>query len=319
MVDTGTTPGGTATILLVEDDAATARHIAAMLVRQGHRVRVARDWLEALRAFDPHEVDLVLMDAVLPGVDGFKLTPLLRARMRAYVPVLFLTGLVDLEERRQGLAAGADDFLVKPVDDAVLRLRVCAMLRIRQLTRVLEEKSAQLDRLAHLDGLTGVGNRHGLERGLRDAWERARRGGRDLCVLMLDLDHFKRVNDALGHRAGDSLLSGFAALLEELIGEPDRVFRYGGEEFVVLCLGRSVRRARNLAERIRRRFEHASPAWTGGTACTVSVGVAGLAPGLAEDPDALIARADAALYRSKHEGRNRVTCAGDPADERECA
>ncbi len=298
-------------MLIVDDDPVAAREVRTALVDLGYAVKVACAWTDALRQFDSDSVDLVLMDAVMPTVDGFKLTSVLRARMRSYVPVVLLTGLADASAREHGLAAGADDFLCKPVKLVELRLRMAAMLRIRQLTKVLEAKSKELERLAHLDALTGIANRRGLEECLAREVERANRYGRDLSLIMFDLDHFKQVNDCHGHLVGDALLSFFGQVLEQMARTCDMVFRYGGEEFVVLAPDTAAARARNVAERICRGFELQSPDASVAGPQTVSAGVCDLKRLDVCTVAGLLECADTALYDAKKSGRNRVAIYGE--------
>ena len=306
-----------ATIMVVDDDPAQAQHTASLVSELGYRVRLATDWIEAVRMFDDAVVDLVLMDAVMPTVDGFKLTRMLRARMRSFVPIVFLTSLREPNARAQGLVAGADDFLHKPVRPEALSLRIAAMLRIRQLTRVLESKSRELELMANQDALTGVGNRRAFEACLEREWERARRYAHPLSLVLIDLDHFKEVNDRFGHEVGDALLAFVGEVLEMEISGGERAFRYGGEEFVVLAPEQGPERARNLAERLRRAVAGRSGAASAAGPRTCSAGVAGIpAPGLSS-PGALFEAADRALYAAKERGRDQVVCwvpelAGEP-------
>src|SRR5688572_22004081 len=199
-------PPWRAHILVVDDDHLTASIIADTLKSWGHRPTVCNSWTEAVRVFGAGDVDLVLMDAVMPTVDGFKLTRMLRSRATTYVPIVFLTGLADHATREHGVEAGADDFLAKPLDPLELKVRLTAMLRIRALTRDLEAKTRALARLASVDGLTGVSNRREFDERLPEAIAKRRDGDPPLSLLLLDIDHFKAVNDTFGHAVGDHLL-----------------------------------------------------------------------------------------------------------------
>ncbi len=302
----GAAPEASATVLVVDDDPVQVATTQQMLSALGHRTVVAHGWVEALRAFDDRTIDLVLMDAVMPTVDGFKLTRILRERMRSYVPILFLTALSNRQARARGIEVGADDFLTKPLSPVELAVRTAAMLRIRHLTRVLEAKSAELDRLANVDALTGIGNRRAFDRMLGAEWDRARRYGHDLAVVLFDLDGFKAVNDTYGHAAGDELLACFAQVLEEAAEAPVEVFRFGGEEFAACVPHGTEVRGWNLAERVRRRFEERTA--TGGPLGrrTVSAGVAASDDPRVHTAGMLVELADRALYRAKRLGRNRV-------------
>lgn len=294
-------------VLVVDDDPVSAHTVAATVRELGHRTTVCNGWTAALRAFSEQEVDLVLMDAVMPGVDGFRLTRLLRARSRSYVPIVFLTALADRRSREQGVAAGADDFLSKPVDVLELRVRLTAMLRIRSLTRDLEARSRALARLAAVDDLTGVANRRSFDENFPQQLAHARDSGGRVALLMLDIDHFKRVNDSLGHTAGDALLAFFGRLMIDVVRTGDACYRYGGEEFAIVADGAGIDAAVEIGERVRHAFALQSTGATPAGARTVSVGVSATdqfeSP---PTPSQMIEAADAALYRAKTLGRNCV-------------
>ena len=299
--------GAPAHVLVVDDDAPTASHVAETVRALGHRVTVTLGWTEALRAFGRSDVDLVLMDAVMPGVDGFRLTRLLRARSASYVPIVFLTALSDTRAREQGIAAGADDFLAKPVDPLELKVRLTAMLRIRSLTRDLEARSRVLARLASVDALTGIGNRRSFDEALPRELAAPPGESGTVSLLLLDIDHFKRVNDTFGHTVGDALLGFFGRLLGELTRGSDSCYRYGGEEFAVLARGTSCNQALQLGERIRSAFAMRSDHATVAGPQSVSIGICGVDQFMhAIDAASLIAGADTALYRAKALGRNCV-------------
>jgi two-component system cell cycle response regulator len=260
--------------------------------------------------------DLVLMDAVMPNMDGLKLTRLLREQSRSYVPVVFLTGQRSAELRDQSIDAGADDFLTKPIDRVELRARLKAMLRIRALTRALEEKTHELERAVRTDPLTRLGNRRSFDERLIAEVARTRRHGHPLALLMFDLDHFKQVNDRFGHLVGDDLLALFGSILREDLRASDLPCRYGGEEFLIIAPETSAERARVVAERIRVKFRMRSGAVGAGGPQTVSVGISAsdvLEVQLSER--ALLAAADDALYRAKENGRDRVEVSRRPPGE----
>lgn len=294
-------------VLVVDDDAASASVIADTVGQLGYRVTVCHGWTDALRVFGQADVDLVLMDAVMPGVDGFRLTRLLRARSTSYVPIVFLTGLADRNARERGVAAGADDFLTKPVDALELKVRLTAMLRIRSLTRDLEARSRALARLATVDALTGVGNRRGFDEMLPRELRAVGNQSRSTALLLLDIDHFKAVNDNFGHTVGDALLGFLGQLLDQFAGGTTQCFRYGGEEFAILVRDTNSTTALELGERIRRAFAGQTGHATVAGPCTLSIGVVSSEQfGRLPDATAFVAAADAALYRAKALGRNCV-------------
>lgn len=285
--------------------------MAEALRALGHETIVTTQWTEAVRSFGP-QIDLVLMDAVMPTVDGFKLTRILRSRALSYVPILFLTGLDDAGAKERGMEVGADDFLSKPVDPMELRVRVAAMLRIRRLTQELEAERASYARLAHIDELTGLPNRRSYDERVQVELEYARRSGRPLSLLLLDIDHFKAINDEHGHVVGDQTLAFTGELLRSTIRRDDLAFRYGGEEFVILARDTDISQAEAFGERVRKLYANRSEDLAAGPQ-TCSIGAACWTATPDEEPtsvdeqeNALFTRADANLYAAKEAGRNRV-------------
>lgn len=294
-------------VLVVDDDPGSAAAIASTVRDLGHRVTPCHGWTDALRVFTRGDVDLVLMDAVMPGVDGFRLTRLFRAKSTSYVPIVFLTGLADRQAREHGVAAGADDFLTKPVDALELKVRLTAMLRIRSLTRDLEARSKALAHLATVDALTGVGNRRAFDEQLPRELRNIGPDSRPTAMLFLDIDHFKRVNDTYGHTIGDALLGFIGQLLHEVSSSSTHCFRYGGEEFAILVRDTDASTSLEVGESIRGAFAARTVRATAAGAATLSIGVVSTDQ-FARVPDAtsFVAAADAALYRAKALGRNCV-------------
>jgi len=291
-------------ILIVEDDPAEADTVAEAVFALGYEAVIALNWTEALRHYDD-SVDLVLMDAVMPEVDGFKLTRMLRDRARTYTPILFLTALGDAAAKELGMSVGADDFLTKPLDVFELRVRMSAMLRIRQLTQELEAERHSYQRLAHVDTLTGIPNRRSYDERVETELAIARRNEQPLSLLLVDIDHFKAINDERGHNVGDEILVFTGQLLRDVTRQSDWAFRYGGEEFAVLARATHPRGAMILAERIRSIFENLSEQTSAGRR-TCSIGVATYVHADDETAEELFARADARLYAAKQAGRNCI-------------
>lgn len=306
------TSAGRATILIVEDDVLSGQAVSLMVEQLGHRTLIANTWTTALELFSKEDVDLVLMDAVMPAVDGFKLTKMLRQRSTSYVPVVFLTALTDATNRRLGIECGGDDYLTKPINELDLRIRLMAMLRIRRLTRALEVRTRRLAHLANIDNLTGLLNRRTLEERLEQEVDHSLMTGAPLSAMMIDLDHFKAVNDTHGHDVGDTILACLSQVLDEVVRPTDLAFRYGGEEFIVLCPNTSAESAEQVAERIvvnfRQRTEetHATGKQTlsVGVSCLQLLGLSHLASAR-EFSRALLKSADQALYEAKGQGRDR--------------
>jgi diguanylate cyclase (GGDEF)-like protein len=299
--------GGPATILIVDDARVGREEMARLVESLGYRALCADNGLEGLRLVREAHPSLVLLDMVMPGLDGLKVAAAIKAQPR-FIPVILLTGLTDLETKRRGQAAGADDFLAKPVTAVELSIRIAAMLRIKALTDALEAAKRRLAELAETDALTGLPNRRSFDLVHAAELERARRYRRPLSLLVIDVDHFKRINDARGHPAGDEVLRAVAEALAASVRRSDRVCRYGGEEFVVVAPETIGDGAGQLGERLRAVVAGLVVPIAGDPVrVTVSVGVATWdVTDPRPDGTALLARADQALYEAKQTGRDRV-------------
>lgn len=250
--------------------------------------------------------DLILLDIDLPDQSGFDLCRQLKSdEVCCKIPIVFLTGASSPEDRVAGLNLGAVDYIVKPFHPAEFQARVRAALRTKYLLDLLQQR-------AQIDGLTGLRNRSFLDERL--ATERAliRRRPHPLACIMIDVDHFKAVNDLYGHATGDEVLRAVADVLTQSTRLEDVVARYGGEEFTILTPGVDSVGATVLAERIRQSIEIMNVS-RGATVVrvTCSFGIADYDPQL---PETLISRADAALYTAKSTGRNRVEVFGEQTE-----
>ncbi|HSI03888.1 MAG TPA: diguanylate cyclase [Myxococcota bacterium] len=311
------------TTVLIIDDSETVRQRVQQVLLDGHvatTVLFAKDGLEGFKMLLNNRIDLVLCDVVMPGIDGFKFLSLKKARSELLeVPVIMLAGTAgDVHAKVKGLESGASDYLTKPFDDEELVARVKVHLKIKGLQDELREKNQRLEELSNTDGLTRVVNRRHLMELLDLEFTRARRYNNALSFVMVDIDHFKAINDRYGHQVGDEALTAVASVLRQDLRRNDVIGRYGGEEFSLLLPETIGDGARVVAERYRKRIEEYQLQTNGELIkLTASFGVAELAPGLA-DIDALVRRADAAMYQAKHEGRNRVMIAAtDGSTERD--
>ncbi|HEY3359642.1 MAG TPA: diguanylate cyclase [Polyangia bacterium] len=294
-------------ILILDDDRSVRQLIARMLEEFGYEPVVAANWTEALRLFREDPPDLVLLDIMMPGVDGYKMAKMFRAQGGAFVPIILLTALEDLQSKRRGMAAGADDFLTKPVSPLELQIRVSSMLRIKVLTDQLARANAQLAELAVTDALTGLYNRRYLYQQIEREFARARRYQRPLACFVLDLDHFKHVNDTFGHQVGDRVLRIVGDVMKASLRNTDLASRFGGEEFVILAPETNAEASLIVAERIRTRIAaQTTAAGPEVPPVTVSIGVCTTAHPQAISHEELVRLADEALYRAKNEGRDRV-------------
>jgi diguanylate cyclase (GGDEF)-like protein len=288
-------------VVVVEDDPAQAQLISTWLRQLNARVSLCSSAQTASDTLARETPDLVLLDVALPDVDGYAIARLMRQDPRlALVPIVFLTVRHNLSDEMEGLRAGGDDFLAKPVERSHL-LQVV-------LTRT--ERGRRIRELVHRDGLTGVLNHATLMAELDHAIAYSARHGEPLCFLMLDLDHFKRVNDSYGHPIGDQVLLHAATIFRKLVRASDLLGRYGGEEFGIVLRRCPPAKGREIAEKLREALSD-SPVRIGGGEVVyqrVSIGVATFT-GTAMSATDLAAAADRALYSAKTSGRDRVELA----------
>lgn len=261
----------------------------------------ASDGPTGLAAAVVRQPSLILLDLHLHGWDGFETLRRLQDHPRTRtIPVILISGSASTRDKARGLDEGAVDFILKPLDPIELRARIRAALRNKYLQDLLEQR-------AHLDGLTGLGNRHALGERLLAEWEVSRRRMAPLSLLISDLDHFKSINDTYGHAAGDDILCRTAELLRQIARAGDFVARYGGEEFVILAPDCDLDGGVQLAERFRREISGLDLGQEGKRlVLTTSVGVACSTHPFLRGPDEILSCADRALYEAKASGRNRV-------------
>jgi diguanylate cyclase (GGDEF)-like protein len=297
-------------IVIVEDDQAMALWLRVVLDQKGHQVRVAHDGEAAWELLRGQGADLVLSDWVMPRLDGVSLCRRIRSEPSApYVYFVLLTCREGREHRLEGLRAGADDLLTKPVDPDELEARLEIASRILAVHEALARRNTLLSQIASTDALTGVKNRRRFAEDMEHHTALMARHGQPLSLMMIDVDRFKAYNDDFGHPAGDDALRRLAATFRLELRESDVLSRYGGEEFAVLLPGTDAEAAREVGERLRS-VVAAMPMPR--RPVTVSIGIATAEPGLAFDPAVLVAEADSALYRAKRSGRDRVVHSLDP-------
>jgi two-component system cell cycle response regulator len=303
-------------ILVADDEPVNLALIKRRLEWEEYHVETAEDGGQAVAAAKRLLPDLVILDVMMPVLDGLQACRLLKEDPSTRdIPVIFLSALDDTDTKVNGLALGANDYISKPFRVEELIARVAVAIRLKRDRDLLQESAEELRRRAEAasemsmtDALTGLLNRYGLQRALQRELSEARRYTRPLSCLLLDIDFFKSINDTHGHAAGDAALMQTARVLTESVRGSDVVCRYGGEEFLVLAPETDARGAHSLAEKIRlavssRLFGEGPRAF----ALTLSAGVAELRPG--ESGNDMIARADLALYQAKQRGRDRVEAA----------
>jgi diguanylate cyclase (GGDEF)-like protein len=287
-------------VLLIDDAKMIHTLVRARLVGEAIELHSSYSGEEGLKVADSLLPDLILLDVEMPHPDGFEVCRRLKAAPQTMdIPIVFLTGASTTREKIRGLELGAVDYVTKPFDPAELRVRVRGALRTKYLLDLLSKK-------ARIDGLTALWNRAYFDERLIQETSLSLRTHRPLSCVMLDVDHFKSINDTYGHTFGDEVLKRIAQCLTEVARVEDIVCRWGGEEFAILCPSTDVAGAKSLADRMRQliiaqEITHHS----GIVKVTASFGVAEAA----NAPSSLLESTDRALYTAKHGGRDRVVVA----------
>jgi two-component system cell cycle response regulator len=304
-------------ILVAEDDTVSRTILAKAVEKFGHECLVVEDGEKAWELFQSTpEVDVVISDWMMPGIDG----PELCRRVRAinsgwYTFFIFLTALGDKQHLLEGMQAGADDYLTKPLDREQLQVRLIAASRVNSLHRQLNEQKDELEKLnrelfamSRRDPLTRLGNRLRLREDLETLGAQAQRYGHSYCAMLCDVDFFKAHNDTYGHLAGDEVLKRVADVISEHLRGGDLAYRYGGEEFLIVLPEQSLESGVSIADRLRRAVEDLGMSHERNPpgVVTISLGVAALSAGEPKSADELLKEADEALYRAKESGRNCV-------------
>jgi diguanylate cyclase (GGDEF)-like protein len=301
-------------VLVVDDDPVCRLALGAMVRSFGHECFVAADGTQAWRMLRSERVDVLVADRDMPGIDGLRLCQMVRSELTAaHVYVILATGLGSLDQARDGMRAGADDYLVKPTLGRDLELRLIAAERVTTLHQQARATHEELRTLARRDPLTGLGNRRCLDEDLLVVADQLRRYGHRCAVAMIDIDHFKAYNDEFGHQRGDQVLQSVASALLALSRVGDMYYRYGGEEFLCLFPEQSASGALAAVERLREGVARLGlPGSTAAGTITMSAGVAEIDPE-SGDPNRAIDAADRAMYEAKRLGRNRVEVAATPS------
>ncbi|MDR1643984.1 MAG: diguanylate cyclase [Clostridiales bacterium] len=290
--------------LLIVDDEKMNLMVLNRILSAEYNIFTAKSGLEALVRLERVTPDLMLMDILMPGMSGFEVIKKLKASpFTSEIPVIFITGLNSVESEEKGLEMGAVDYITKPFKNTLVRMRVKTHIQMLKNLRTIEK-------IGLLDPLTEVPNRRNFDKRMEVEFKRAKRDGRRVSFLMIDIDYFKRYNDTYGHLQGDVLLKEVAQLIAAEAKRPaDMTVRLGGEEFGVLLPDTSLEAALVVAERARTSIESAvvPVVDTGkGSSVTVSIGVSSILPNQESTSNQLIGLADKCLYEAKNSGRNRI-------------
>ncbi|KPY38574.1 MULTISPECIES: diguanylate cyclase [Pseudomonas syringae group] len=283
-------------VLIIDDSRAQATHTERVLNAAGIVTRTLLDPIQAMGELAEFQPDLIILDMYMPGCTGTELAKVIRHNDRyVSVPIIYLSAEDDQDKQLDAMSEGGDDFLTKPIKPRHL------ITTVRNRAARARNLKARMVR----DSLTGLYNHTHILQLLEDCSFRSRREGKPLCFAMLDIDHFKKVNDSHGHPMGDRVIKSLALFLKQRLRKTDFIGRYGGEEFAIVMPDTDIQSAHQVLEEIRHRFaEIHYPAQPADLFCTFSAGVVSL--GLHDDSLSLAAQADSALYRAKHAGRNQV-------------
>ena len=269
----------------------------------------ANDGFIAIKLLSREDIDMIICDVTMPGMDGFRLMELINKEKRFDdLMVIMLSSNRKIYDKIKGLESGAIDYLTKPFHPHELSLRVSILLRMKSLQKELKAKIAELEHVTVVDSLTGLFNQRYLYDTLRREYNRSDRFNLKLSLIIMDIDNFKDINDTFGHQRGDEIIKEVAKLLQVMLRGYDFAVRYGGDEFIIVLSQNTVIGSHIVAERIRALISD-NPLLielNGGRQVTASIGVSTFPDDTKEGCDALINIADQALYRAKRDGRNRV-------------
>ncbi len=302
-------------ILVIDDDIVVRAKVSELLVQDGFEVILATNGNQGITAYQTYHPDLILVDAVMPILDGFDFCEQLKNLGERLTPILMITSLDDDESVDRAFASGATDYLTKPVNLAILRQRVRNLIRqshlIKNQLTELQQANQNLRLLANLDSLTKLANRRGFDNYIQTEWERMHIIKAPLSLIMCDVDFFKNYNDKYLHSHGDKCLMKVAIAMRNVVRRNgDLVARYGGEEFAIVLPNTDAFGAVAVAENIRSAVKDLQIIHEASAVCdyvTISVGVSTITPNPNNNFPLLIHAADRALYQSKSQGRDRVT------------
>lgn len=286
-------------VLVIDDSVCVQRLLKAKLCHDGIEIIEALDGETGLEAAKTQTPDAILLDLSMPGMDGFQVLRQLKDEPSTNtIPVLVLSGMQSPQDKVTAFDLGAIDFISKPFDLTELRARVRSALRLSELLKMLSQR-------AQIDGLTGLYNRAHFDRRWAEELAGAQRHSRPVSIAIIDLDHFKSVNDTFGHPAGDAVIKGLGSLLQEHSRQSDIACRYGGEEFVLILPDTTPSDGAELCDRIRVALGELTWPRHPERQITCSIGIAGASAGTELDAGAVMEAADKLLYRAKKGGRNQ--------------
>ncbi len=291
-------------ILIVDDEPLNIEVMSGALEELGD-IMFATNGEEAIQLALNEKPDIIILDIMMPGMDGYETCQRLKNNPETEnIPVIFATAMTDHEDEAKGFELGAVDYVSKPIVHPIIVARVRNHLQLKQYRDYLET-------IAFVDGLTGIPNRRSFDQHIRSEWQRGTRTNGELSLLLIDIDHFKQYNDTYGHQAGDACLTLVAKALSSSVHRPgDQVARYGGEEFVCVLPSTNLEGAELIGSTLREAVNFLKIPHKSSSVCdhvTISVGGAWVQLDQSKEIGDLISAADENLYKSKSEGRDRVT------------
>lgn len=303
-----------AKILFVEDSTTQAQVVKGFLERKGYEVVWVKNGKSAIQIAKSQPIDVILLDLMLPDINGNEVARWLRLNQNTKgIPIIMLTVKGSVADKVTGLEAGADDYLPKPFDEIELNARIYACLRTKSLQDELKEKNRQLEGLlgrvevlAITDPLTELFNRRRFTSVLEKEFKKTSRYKSPLSCMMIDIDHFKKINDEFGHKAGDMVLRDIAQIIKNTFREVDIPARWGGEEFAILLPLTKKDAAAKSAARIIEAISKHEFSYIDGKKITVSIGIASAPSPSTDTADNLVDASDIAMYEAKNKGRNRI-------------
>jgi diguanylate cyclase (GGDEF)-like protein len=292
-------------ILIADDSNFSRKKLADSLLKLGHEVTAASSGDEAINFFKDARPDLIILDVVMKGMGGFECaTRLRKIDKKDWIPIIFLSSSIDDESIAQGIDAGGDDYLAKPFSDITLSAKIKSMQRIADMRHTILETSHRLDVLSSTDALTGISNRLQFEKNLADALDYAKQHQTMFALLFIDVDHFKSINDSLGHYVGDQLLKEIAKRLRSCLRASDEIARLGGDEFAIILSNiKNFNTAEEVAKKIIKLCSIPFIIDVNSIPITYSIGIA-YYPESGRDKDSLLINADKAMYEVKKALRN---------------
>jgi len=297
-------------VLVIDDNQVIRRLAKTLLTKRDYVVELAKNGPEGIEAAQKIQPQVILLDVMMPNMDGYEVCRRIKSEETIKdIPIIMVTSKTETLDKIKGLEIGAADYIVKPFDQGELLARIATQVKMKNLWEELQEKNRLLEELIKKDGLTDLYNHRYFQDRLAEEFSRARRYDFPMSLIMLDIDHFKQINDNYGHQAGDEILQYLGKLFQQQLSPQAIACRYGGEEFAIVLPGIDLPTAKQYAEKLRLTFkQYRHKTEKAEIQSTISIGLAYM-PKHGNTGHGLLTAADNALYKSKYGGRNCITVA----------